>query len=492
MNDQIQPIYRAVCEALGLMGDDKEWGTTLKKLTASGSSKEIRILSAQILIYCDVADPNKLWLKHWEAMSHDIPSKILEATGIPNYYPVRNFLVEADLIIWDEAPMNDRWCFETLNRTLRHLMDAPSLLFGRKTVVLGGDFCQTLLVKIGAGKDELIAASDVESHLWWHFKAIPIGRETSKTELLYPMQYLNTITFPGFPPHELKLKVGSPIMLLRNVNLSRGLCNGTRMIVKSLMQQEKMSETTIASLKISQENYILEAKVYRKWISKSVPEMKELAFCCILMDKEKNKIQVNMDINNIDYSDPLLKLQVAYRFSDFICEKTKPYQQTLANEISLKFKKITKFETLTRKESEFPDNHFKFIAYNQLPLRIPYRHENSNIVYRILTGGISPSLQCGMTWQNNLTKKRFRSYHTQSSLLSALAELTNTKGIRFTCEALIKSVNENRGWKNIVINICSSHRVNRKPKKAFEAKRAGEFIADDVLDIEPVVQTQTT
>nr|GEV84765.1 DNA helicase [Tanacetum cinerariifolium] len=94
-------------------------------------------------------------------------------------------------------------------------------------------------------------------------KAIPIGRETSEIELLYPMEYLNTLTFPGFPPHELQLKVGSPIMLLRNVNLSGGLCNG--------------------------------------------------------------------------------------------------------------------------KESEFPKHHFKFTAYNQLQSKVPYRDEDSKVIYPILT-----------------------------------------------------------------------------------------------------------
>ncbi|GKE01609.1 DNA helicase [Tanacetum coccineum] len=68
-------------------------------------------------------------------------------------------------------------------------------------------------------------------------EVIPIGGETSETELLYPNEYLNTLTFPRFPPHELQLKVGSPIMLLRNVNLSGGLCNGTRIIVTSLMSR---------------------------------------------------------------------------------------------------------------------------------------------------------------------------------------------------------------------------------------------------------------
>ncbi|GJW01097.1 DNA helicase [Tanacetum coccineum] len=497
VSGQVLPTFRAACEALGLLGDDKEWDIALEESTASATSKEIR-----------------------EAMQDDIPAKISEATGIRNYHvnngelqgyilyelekilngfgksvtdfglqsppthllkdlqnkllmeeknynrnllkqdaaqsipklnsdqkniydliigassskqqellfvyghggtgktflwktiisslrsegkivlavtssgiaslllpagrtahsrfklpleltdesfchakkksQLGNLLVETDLIIWDEAPMNDKRCFETLDRTLRDLMDAPNVLFGGKTIVLGGDFRQTLPVKKGAGKEELIAASIAESYLWCHFRictlkenmrlqrfgltseerkrsetfakwlldvgdgkigepeeedqdsswitippeysvdydetglsklinfiyddttlktptagslqekaivcpknataddvnakilsniegqskiylsndeAIPMGGITSETELLYPTEYLNTITFPGFPPHELELKVGSPIMLLRNVNLSGGLCNGTRMIVRCLMSK---------------------------------------------------------------------------------------------------------------------------------------------------------------------------------------------------------------------------------------------------------------
>ncbi|AQK79503.1 hypothetical protein ZEAMMB73_Zm00001d035706 [Zea mays] len=45
----------------------------------------------------------------------------------------------------------------------------------------------------------------------------------------YPSEFLNTLTPNGLPPHVLKLKVGCPIMLLRNIDPANGLCNGTRL-----------------------------------------------------------------------------------------------------------------------------------------------------------------------------------------------------------------------------------------------------------------------
>jgi hypothetical protein len=42
------------------------------------------------------------------------------------------------------------------------------------------------------------------------------------TDELYPTEFLNTLKFPGIPDHELKLKVGLPVMLLRNINQSVG------------------------------------------------------------------------------------------------------------------------------------------------------------------------------------------------------------------------------------------------------------------------------
>ena len=46
---------------------------------------------------------------------------------------------------------------------------------------------------------------------------------------VYTTEFMNSLTPSGMPKHRLRLKVGATIMLLRNINRSQGLCNGTRL-----------------------------------------------------------------------------------------------------------------------------------------------------------------------------------------------------------------------------------------------------------------------
>ncbi|GKA94822.1 DNA helicase [Tanacetum coccineum] len=59
-----------------------------------------------------------------------------------------------------------------------------------------------------------------------------------------------------------------------------------------------MAENTIGSLKTGQEKCVLETRVYRKWVSKSIPQKKEIAFCCILIDRELSSRVPYLDENS--------------------------------------------------------------------------------------------------------------------------------------------------------------------------------------------------
>ena len=47
----------------------------------------------------------------------------------------------------------------------------------------------------------------------------------------YPIAFFISLGIPGVPQHVLSLKIGAPIILLRNINPHR-MCNGTRLAVK--------------------------------------------------------------------------------------------------------------------------------------------------------------------------------------------------------------------------------------------------------------------
>ncbi|CAI0444166.1 unnamed protein product [Linum tenue] len=71
----------------------------------------------------------------------------------------------------------------------------------------------------------------------------------SYTNTEYPIEFLNTIKPDGLPNHALKLKVGVPVLLLRNIDQRAGLCNGTRLVIRRLgrwsIQAEILTGTNV-------------------------------------------------------------------------------------------------------------------------------------------------------------------------------------------------------------------------------------------------------
>ncbi|XP_074352067.1 uncharacterized protein LOC141691228 [Apium graveolens] len=53
------------------------------------------------------------------------------------------------------------------------------------------------------------------------------GDDDNDFRSAFPVEYLNSINMSCIPKHELKLKVGVVVMLMRNLNQIMGLCNGS-------------------------------------------------------------------------------------------------------------------------------------------------------------------------------------------------------------------------------------------------------------------------
>lgn len=83
---------------------------------------------------------------------------------------------ESSLIIWDEAPMMSRHCFESLDRSLADIMrSAEKKPFAGK-IVFGGDFRQILPVIHSVSRAEIVLESLNSSYLWKHCKVLKLTK----------------------------------------------------------------------------------------------------------------------------------------------------------------------------------------------------------------------------------------------------------------------------------------------------------------------------
>ena len=77
----------------------------------------------------------------------------------------------------------------------------------------------------------------------------------------YPIENAQNETPNGYPPHILKLRINSIIMLLRNWNVREGLCNGTRLRVTQMYTQSSYFNGPTQRQRVSlQSNHVLAAK----------------------------------------------------------------------------------------------------------------------------------------------------------------------------------------------------------------------------------------
>ncbi|XP_074337283.1 uncharacterized protein LOC141674478 [Apium graveolens] len=87
------------------------------------------------------------------------------------------------------------------------------------------------------------------------------GNDDIDYESSFPIEYLNSINMPSIRKHDLKLKVGDVVMLMRNLNQIMGLYNGTRMVLtKCLKNNVKCQLFTGSHAGTKSKSRYLEAK----------------------------------------------------------------------------------------------------------------------------------------------------------------------------------------------------------------------------------------
>lgn len=89
---------------------------------------------------------------------------------------------------------------------------------------------------VSSSNDDILSrmSGDVHTYISADSVVQEQGADSTEYTLAIPPEFLRSINSSSLPPGELYLKIGCPIILLRNLTPADGLCNGTRMVILQL------------------------------------------------------------------------------------------------------------------------------------------------------------------------------------------------------------------------------------------------------------------
>ncbi|XP_076923640.1 uncharacterized protein LOC143585838 [Bidens hawaiensis] len=101
LNGEVCSTFRAACEKLGLLGDDVEWSAAFEEASTWAKTAELRALFTQMLLFCDITDPLKMWNEQWHRMADDGQQNY----GIVNDDDLKQYvLYELELLLRSGSP----------------------------------------------------------------------------------------------------------------------------------------------------------------------------------------------------------------------------------------------------------------------------------------------------------------------------------------------------------------------------------------------------
>lgn len=95
-------------------------------------------------------------------------------------------------------------------------------------------------IDIAETNQHILDSMSGEEHVFYSADSIitESGADTLANDVPpVPTEFLRSITSSSLPPGELHLKIGCPLILLRNLAPTQGLCNGTRLVVTRVSER---------------------------------------------------------------------------------------------------------------------------------------------------------------------------------------------------------------------------------------------------------------
>ncbi|XP_057451874.1 uncharacterized protein LOC130743658 [Lotus japonicus] len=166
---EIHSTYQKACYALGLLSDDKQYIGAIREASELGSDftcfSNYDLSGVEHYQNKFGVDEMTYNSEEMQDMHANLVSSLTdEQRKVSKGSLKAKLLQQSSLIIWDEAPMLNIFCFEALDRTLKDIMSSENRAnankpFGGKVVVLGGDFKQILHVIQKGSRQDIVTAT---------------------------------------------------------------------------------------------------------------------------------------------------------------------------------------------------------------------------------------------------------------------------------------------------------------------------------------------
>ncbi|CAG8586819.1 2367_t:CDS:2, partial [Dentiscutata heterogama] len=265
------PTFKQAAQQLGLLESDNEWFNCLSEASLFQMPLQLRLLFATILVYCQPAGVRDLWDAYLLVLTEDF---VYAAQQLgQNATPEDPLIISRALL---EIEDHIRQCGKSLedfselpaihydllncNRQTQLFIEETTFLQDKLQQILEGRL-QELINYIysnlqtrwnnhqyllehailttknqGVAKINNLILSDFSGEEKTYCSADSVGDAESINNNLYPPEFLNTLFPNSMPPHKLNLKKSVPIILLRNLNAKKDLCNGTCLIIRDFQQ----------------------------------------------------------------------------------------------------------------------------------------------------------------------------------------------------------------------------------------------------------------